>query len=286
MVPPIFERLRLPGLVGLLLAGIILGENGLKLLNPESDTVKLLSDIGKVYLMFVAGLEIDLEQFRKTKNRSIGFGVLTFIVPLLTGILIGRLFNFSWNTSFLIGSLLASHTLLAYPIISHLGVIRNESVIVTIGATIFTDTGALLVLAICVGIHGGGFTSVSLMGLLIGLAIYSIAIIFGLDWAGRVFFRRSGDEQGKQFLFILLALFIASVGDQVIGVEKIVGAFLAGLAINDVLGRSPTREKVEFIGSVLFIPCFFVDMGLLIDLPAFIRTLSSINPMFTWMPQN
>jgi Kef-type K+ transport system membrane component KefB/nucleotide-binding universal stress UspA family protein len=275
-VPPIFERLRLPGLVGLLIAGVVLGENGLNLLNSESETIKLLSEIGKVYLMFVAGLEIDLEQFRKTRNRSIGFGTLTFLVPMIAGIIVGRLFNFSWNASVLIGSLLASHTLLAYPIVSRLGVVTNEAVTVTIGATIFTDTGALLVLAICVGIHGGEFTALSLITLLGGLAIYSVVVLFGFDWAGKEFFRRSGDEQGNQFLFILLALFLASLGAQVIGVEKIVGAFLAGLAVNDVLGRSPVREKVEFIGSVLFIPCFFVDMGLLIDIPAFIKTLSSI----------
>ncbi|WP_066380780.1 cation:proton antiporter [Anabaena sp. CA = ATCC 33047] len=274
-VPPIFERLRLPGLVGLLLAGVILGQNGLKLLDSDSETVKLLSDIGKVYLMFVAGLEIDLDQFRKTKNRSIGFGFLTFIFPMLAGILVGRFFNFGWNSSVLIGSLLASHTLLAYPIVSRLGVVMNEAVTVTIGATIFTDTGALLVLAICVGIHSGEFTTLSLLTLLGGLIIYSIAVLFGFDWLGKEFFRRSGDEQSNQFLFILLALFLASVGAQVIGVEKIVGAFLAGLAVNDVLGRSPVKEKIEFIGSVLFIPCFFVDMGLLINIPAFLKTLSS-----------
>ncbi|WP_392482426.1 cation:proton antiporter [Nostoc sp. C110] len=275
-VPPIFEKLRLPGLVGLLVAGILLGQNGLKLLNPESETINLLSEIGKLYLMFVAGLEIDLEQFRKTRNRSIGFGILTFLVPLLAGIATGRLFNFGWNASFLIGSLLASHTLLAYPIVSRLGVVTNEAVTVTIGATIFTDTGALLVLAICVGIHGGQFSAMSLAILLGGLAIYTAVVLFGFDWAGKEFFRRSGDEQSNQFLFILLALFLASVGAQVIGVEKIVGAFLAGLAVNDVLGRSPVKEKIEFIGSVLFIPCFFVDMGLLINIPAFIKTLSSI----------
>ncbi|MBD2329627.1 cation:proton antiporter [Alkalinema sp. FACHB-956] len=276
IIPPVFERLRLPGLVGLLVAGVILGQSGLRLLNSESDTIQLLSDIGKIYLMFVAGLEIDLVQFRKTRDRSIGFGFLTFIVPLVTGIGIGQLFHFGWNASFLIGSLLASHTLLAYPIVSRLGVVTNEAVTVTIGATIFTDTGALLVLAICVGIHAGGFSSLSLFSLLAGLAIYAVAILFGLDWAGKAFFQRSGDEEGKQFLFILLALFIASVGAQVIGVEKIVGAFLAGLAVNDVLGRSPIREKIEFVGSVLFIPCFFVDMGLLIDIPAFLKTLGSL----------
>ncbi|MBD0262206.1 MAG: cation:proton antiporter [Tolypothrix sp. Co-bin9] len=275
-VPPIFEKLRLPGLVGLLIAGVVLGQNGLKLLDSDSDTIKLLSEIGKLYLMFVAGLEIDLEQFRKTKNRSMGFGSLTFLVPLIAGILVGRIFNFSWNSSVLIGSLLASHTLLAYPIVSRLGVVGNEAVTVTIGATIFTDTGALLVLAICVGIHGGEFSALSLVTLLGGLAIYSAVVLFGFDWAGKEFFKRSGDEESNQFLFILLALFLASVGAQVIGIEKIVGAFLAGLAVNDVLGRSPVKEKIEFIGSVLFIPCFFVDMGLLIDIPAFIKTLSSI----------
>ena len=275
-IPPIFERLRLPGLVGLLVAGMVLGQNGLKLLDSDSETVSLLSDIGKVYLMFVAGLEIDLTQFRKTKNRSIIFGILTFIVPLLAGIGVGKLFNFSWNASVLIGSLLASHTLLAYPIVSRLGVVMNEAVTVTVGATIFTDTGALLVLAICVGIHGGEFSALSLVSLLVGLAIYSAIVLFGFDWAGKEFFRRSGDEQSNQFLFILLALFLASVGAQIIGVEKIVGAFLAGLAVNDVVGRSPVKEKIEFIGSVLFIPCFFVDMGLLINIPAFIKTLGSI----------
>ncbi|MDB9303986.1 MULTISPECIES: cation:proton antiporter [Cyanophyceae] len=275
-VPPIFERLRVPGLVGLLVAGVVLGQNGLKLLNTESETVSLLSDIGKVYLMFVAGLEIDLKQFRKTKNRSIVFGFLTFLLPLIAGISVGRLFNFGWNASVLIGSLLASHTLLAYPIVSRLGVVMNEAVTVTVGATIFTDTAALLVLAICVGIHGGEFSAISLVTLLGGLAIYSALVLFGFDWAGKEFFRRSGDEQSNQFLFILLALFLASVGAQIVGVEKIVGAFLAGLAVNDVVGRSPVKEKIEFIGSVLFIPCFFVDMGLLINIPAFIKTLGSI----------
>ena len=275
-VPPIFERLRVPGLVGLLVAGVVLGQNGLKLLNTESETVSLLSDIGKVYLMFVAGLEIDLKQFRKTKNRSIVFGILTFLIPLIAGISVGRLFNFGWNASVLIGSLLASHTLLAYPIVSRLGVVMTEAVTVTVGATIFTDTAALLVLAICVGIHGGEFSAISLVTLLGGLAIYSAFVLFGFDWAGKEFFRRSGDEQSNQFLFILLALFLASVGAQIVGVEKIVGAFLAGLAVNDVVGRSPVKEKIEFIGSVLFIPCFFVDMGLLINIPAFIKTLGSI----------
>jgi len=276
VVPIIFERLKLPGIVGLLAAGVVLGPHALNLLQNESPTMKLLSDIGVVYLMFVAGLEIDMEQFRKTKYRSMGFGSLGFIVPLLIGLLVSRLFGFKWDTSILIGSLFASHTLLGYPIVSRLGVLGNEAVIVTIGATIFTDIASLLVLAICVGIHAGNFTIIKLLTLLGSLAIYSAIILFGFDRAGREFFRRSGNEEGNQFLFVLLSVFLAAVGAQLIGVEKIVGAFLAGLAVNDAVGEGPVKDKVVFVGSVLFIPIFFVNVGLLIDLPAFVKSIGTI----------
>lgn len=275
-VPTLFERLRLPGIVGLLAAGVLLGSHGLGVLENKSDTMKLLSDIGLVYLMFVAGLEVDMEQFRRTKNRSMGFGSFTFFIPLIMGIVVGHLFGFKWNASVLIGSLFASHTLLSYPIVKRLGVVNNEAVTVTIGATIFTDIGALLVLAVCVAIHAGEFSALQLIILLTSLAIYSAAVLFGFDWLGKEYFRRSKDDQGNQFLFVLLSLFLASVGAQLIGVEKIIGAFLAGLAVNDVVGDGPVKEKVEFVGSVLFIPIFFVDLGLLIDLPAFVKSINTI----------
>lgn len=275
-VPNLFERMRLPGLVGLLVAGVILGPNVLNLLQTKLPTMRLLSDIGLVYLMFVAGLEIDMEQFRKTKHRSAGFGFLTFIVPLIFGTIVGRSFGFGWNASILIGSLFASHTLLAYPIVSRLGVVGNEAVTVTIGATIFTDIGALLVLAVCIGIHAGNFTIIKLFSLLGLLLVYSAVVLFGFDWVGREFFRRNDQDEGNQFLFVLLAVFLASLGAQLIGVEKIVGAFLAGLAVNDAVGNGPVKEKVVFVGSVLFIPIFFVDMGLLIDIPAFVKSIASI----------
>jgi len=275
LVPPLFERLRLPGLVGLLVAGVVLGPNGLKLFQGESETMRLLSDIGLVYLMFVAGLEIELEQFNQTKHRSIGFGSFTFLVPMIVGAAIGRVFNFDWNASILIGSLLASHTLLAYPIVSRLGVVTNEAVTVTIGATIFTDVGALLVLAICVGVKAGNFTPLKFAFLLSSLAVYTVVVLFGINRLGKAFFARS-DEEGRQFLFVLLALFLASVGAQLIGVEKIVGAFLAGLAVNSVVGNGAIKERIVFVGSVLFIPIFFVDMGLLINVPVFIKNLTTL----------
>ncbi len=276
VVPIASEKLRLPGLVGLLAAGVALGSNGLNVLQNDAPTMELLSDIGLVYLMFVAGLEVDMEQFRRTKNRSLVFGTFTFLVPLIMGTIVGRSFDFGWNSSILIGSLFASHTLLAYPIISRLGAIANESVIVTIGATIFTDIGALLVLAICVAINAGDFTIWRLITLVGSLIIYSAVVLFGFDKAGKEFFRRSGDEEGNQFLFVLLAVFLSAVGAQLIGIEKIVGAFLAGLAVNDVVGGGPVKEKVVFVGNVLFIPIFFVDLGLLIDIPAFIKSISTI----------
>lgn len=276
IVPLCFERLKLPGILGLLLAGVLLGPNGINLLNHDSETMRLLSGIGLVYLLFVAGLEIDLEQFRATQHRSAGFGFLTFAVPLITGTLVGRLFGFGWNPSVLIGSLFASHTLLAYPIISRLGVVNNEAVTVTIGATIFTDIGSLLVLAVCVGLNKGNFSALNLAGLLLALLIYSALILFGFSWLGKEFFRRSGDEEGNQFLFVLLVVFVSALGAELIGVEKIIGAFLAGLAVNSIVGNGPVKEKILFVGSVLFVPIFFVDIGLLIDLPAFIRSIGAI----------
>lgn len=278
-LPPIFERIKLPGLVGLLFAGVVLGSNGLGLLDAKSETMKLLSDIGKIYLMFVAGLEIDLEEFRKTKERSLGFGIATFIVPLILGTAIARFFDLGWNASILVGSLLASHTLLGYPIVKRLGVVANEAVTVTIGATIFTDIAALLVLAVCISIHGGEFSTISLIVQLVTLGIYAAIVLVGFDKAGKEYFRRTGDEQSNQFLFILLAVFLASVGAQIINVDKIVGAFLAGLAVNDVVGRSPVEEKIEFVGSTLFIPFFFVGMGLLLDIPGFVKTVTTELPL-------
>ncbi|BAZ37251.1 sodium/hydrogen exchanger [Calothrix sp. NIES-4101] len=276
VVPTIFERLRLPGMVGLLIAGVLLGPRGWNLLNSDLAMMKVLSEIGLVYLMFVAGLEIDINQFRHTTNRSLGFGSFTFGVPLIVGTFVGRIFGFDWNAAILIGSLFASHTLLAYPIINRLGVVNNEAVIVTIGATVFTDISALLLLAVCIAVHTAQLNPSNLMILLGCLTIYATVVLVGFDWAGKEFFRRSGEDEGNQFLFVLLAVFLAAVGAQLIGVEKIVGAFLAGLAVNDTLGEGPVKEKVVFVGSVLFIPIFFVNLGLLVNLTALTRNVSAL----------
>ncbi|WP_121969137.1 cation:proton antiporter [Leptolyngbya sp. BC1307] len=276
ITPPLFERVKLPGLVGLIAAGVVFGGSGLGWLNADSDTMKLLSEIGKIYLMFVAGLEIDLILFQRTRDRSMGYGFLTFAIPLAGGIGVGLLFGFGWLAAVLIGSLLASHTLLAYPIIQRLGVVDDEAVTVTVGATIFTDIGSLLVLAICLGINQGDFSAVKLLTLLGSLGLYAIAVLIGLKQLGKLFFRKVGKDEANRFLFVLLSVFLSAVVAQLIGVENIIGAFLAGLAINSVVGDGPVKEKTEFLGSVLFIPMFFVNMGLLLDLEAFGDILASI----------
>ncbi|BAY62479.1 sodium/hydrogen exchanger [Calothrix brevissima NIES-22] len=276
VVPILFERLRLPGLVGLVFSGVVLGPAGWNLFQTESEIMKLLADIGLVYLIFVAGLEVDLEQFQRQKNHSLGFSCFTFMLPLAILSLLGHLFGLNWIASILIGSLFASHTLLAYPVLDRLGVVNNESVSISIGAKVFTDIGALLILTVCVAVNNvGGFSFPKLLTLIGWLTIYAVVVLAGFDWIGKEFFRRSGGEEGNQFLFVLLTIFLAAVGAQLIGVEKIIGAFLAGLAVNEVVGEGPVKEKVLFVGSVLFIPIFFVHLGSLMDFTTL--TSKSIN---------
>ena len=138
---------------------------------------------------------------------------------------------------------------------------RENSVTVTVGATIFTDIAALLVLAMCVAAEAGEFSVQTVVTQLLMMGIYAGAVLFGLDWLGKYYFKRTGDEEGNQFLFVLVAVFLVSVGSQLINVDKIVGAFLAGLAVNDVLGSGPVKEKVEFVGGVLFISLFLCMHG-------------------------
>ncbi|MBD2570561.1 cation:proton antiporter [Anabaena lutea] len=277
VIPILFDRLRLPGLVGLVCAGVVLGPSGWRLLESESPMITLLSDIGLVYLMFIAGLEFNIKVFREQKIRSLVFGSLTFSLPLIIGTLVGRFLGFGWDTSILIGALLASHSLLAYPILSHLGVVNNEAITMTMGATIFTDIGTLLILSVCIASSQAGVFSVEqLIPLIALITIYALIVLVGFDWAGKEFFRRSGDDEGNKFLFVLMSVFVAAVVAQMMGLEKIVGVFLAGLAVNEAVGEGPVKEKLVFIGSVLFIPIFFVDLGSRIDLPAFFDGDSTI----------
>ncbi len=280
VVPILFERLRLPAIVGLVFSGVVLGPSGWDIFHKESPMINLLSDMGLVYLMFVAGLEVEIQQLRRCRKRAFGFSCFSFGVPLLLGTSIGRMLSFNWNSSILIGCLFASYTPLAYPLVSRLGLVSNQAVATTIAATVWTNMGAILVLAVCVAFSVKVFSLAQLLTWLGWLIIYSIAILVGLDWAGKEFFRRSGDDEGNKFFFILLSLFIALLGAKLIGITKIVGAFLAGLAVNEAVGEGAVKEKVTFVGSALFIPIFFVNLGLLLDLPTRNNNIFTLNLIF------
>jgi Kef-type K+ transport system membrane component KefB len=261
-----------PG-VGLLLAGVALGPSGLGTLPDAAPVAEFFAEIGKLLLMFFAGLEIDLSQFRRTGKRSLVFGSLTFSIPFIVGIGVGLLAGYGLLSAVLIGSLIASHTLLGFPIVQRMKLVTDEPVAVTIGGTVFTDLTALLVLSVCLPIHSSGF-SISGFGIQIGKMMAYILLVFvGLSVLGRWLIERMGDSKQRQVILIFLIIALAGFGAEAIDLEPIIGAFLAGLAINRALRHSEAKEQLEFMGNTLFIPMFFVSIGFLIDVGVFLQTL-------------
>lgn len=278
-IPPLCRRVRLPAAVGLLLAGVVLGPSGLHVAPEHGEVAHFFADVGKLLLMFFAGLEIDLDQFQRVRNRSLTFGVATFAFPMIAGMIVGLAFGYDWIGALLIGSLLASHTLLGFPIIQQLGLVRNEAVTVAIGATVFTDVASLLILAICIPVHTTGFSIATFVWQLVELAVYVPVVLFGLSAAVHYLMRRLQGSKEGQFLVMLLAVTIAAIGAEAIHLEGIVGAFLAGLAINRAVQHSQVKEELEFLGNSLFVPMFFVTVGFLIDVRVFLTTLATHLPL-------
>jgi Kef-type K+ transport system membrane component KefB len=272
-VPALCQRVRLPGVVGLLVAGVLLGPNGLHVAPRHAEVANFFAEIGKLLLMFFAGLEIDLTQFRRVRNRSLAFGVASFGMPLIMGVGLGLLFGYPLLTALLVGSVFASHTLLGYPIVQRLGLVRNEAVTVTIGATIFTDVAALLVVAVCIPIHAAGFSTSAFLLQLLELAIYVPVVLFVLSQAAHFLMARLHASKDGQLLVMLLIVILAAIGAEAIHLEGIIGAFLAGLAVNRAIQESEGKEVLEFLGNTLFIPAFFVTIGFLIDVRVFVDTI-------------
>ena len=272
-VPPLCRRLRIPPGVGLLLAGVALGPSGLHTLPNAAPVAEFFAEIGKLLLMFFAGLEIDLSQFRRTGARSLVFGSLTFSIPLVVGAAVGIVAGYGWLAAVLIGSLMASHTLLGFPVVQRMNLVTDEAVAVTIGGTIFTDLASLLVLAVCLPIHSSGFSASAFAIQIVELIAYVLVVFIALSALGRWLIERMGDSKERQVTLILLIVAVAGFGAQVISLEPIIGAFLAGLAINRALSRSQAKEQLDFLGNTLFIPMFFVSIGFLIDVRVFLQTL-------------
>jgi len=275
IMPLLSERVHLPGIVGVIIGGMLIGPNGFNIL-AANDRMEFLSTIGLIYLMFSAGLEVDFHQFMRVKGKSAVFGLLTFTIPQLFGMALGFIVHIPLLGCILLGSAFASHTLLAFPILTRLGVTKNEAVAVTAGATILTDIGAFIILAIVLGAEGGKLEIGYFIKLLVLLIIFALAILFILPRLGKWFFQK---VKGRtvEFQFVIVLLFIAAMGAKLIGVHEVVGAFLAGLAINATLPRhSPVASHVLFMGESFFIPVFLLFSGMITDPLTLVRNPGAI----------
>jgi Kef-type K+ transport system membrane component KefB/mannitol/fructose-specific phosphotransferase system IIA component (Ntr-type) len=268
VVAPVFSRkLRIPDLVLLLGFGALLGPHGLNMLERNS-AVTLLGEVGLLYIMFLAGIEIDLYRFRRSYKRSVGFGLLTFIVPQGLGTLAGRyLLGMEWPASLLLASMFASHTLLAYPLASRLGISRSEPVAITVGATIITDTLALLVLAVVAdSARGVELTPLFWATIVFGMTALTLLIMKGIPAVARWFFQRVSEESNMQFLFVIAVVCGCSYLSHFARMEPIIGAFLTGAAFNRLIpAKSALMNRVTFAGHTLFIPFFLISVGMMVD---------------------
>jgi Kef-type K+ transport system membrane component KefB len=271
-VPPLANRFRVPPLVGLLLFGVVLGPHALRVWGQHRPVVEFFGELGILLLMFSAGLETDVALFRAVQNRTIIFGLVTTVVPLLLGTLFGLSFHYTLLPAIVIGSLLASHTLISLPIVNRLGEQRLEPVIVAIGATVVSDTLSLVVFAICLSTYTTGFSLSGLEIQIMEIVVFVPLILYGLSGVGSALMHRAQDSEEGQFLVLLGVMAVAGVLAQYINLPGIVGAFLAGLAVNRAAHDSKAMDKLEFFGKALFIPSFFVVTGFLIDPVVFAKT--------------
>jgi Kef-type K+ transport system membrane component KefB/nucleotide-binding universal stress UspA family protein len=265
VAPLLFERFKLPGIVGLILAGVVVGPHGLNLLQRDS-TIILLGTVGLLFLMFMAGLETSLDDLKYNADKAAIFGLATFALPMVLGTVAMLALGYSWLAAILVASCFASHTLLALPVVGKLGIMRSPAVTATLGATLITNVLALLVLAVVVKAHQGSLSLSFWLFLIPALSLYTFATLWGVPKIGRWFFRRFGHDEGAEFTFVVATLFVVSYGAEVIEIEPIIGAFLAGIAITQLIPQlSPLMNRIQFIGNTLFVPFFLISVGMLIN---------------------
>ncbi|CAN5899589.1 cation:proton antiporter [soil metagenome] len=265
VAPLLFERYKVPGLIGLIVAGAIFGPHGLGLL-ARDPTIVLLGTVGLLYLVFQAGLELDLHRFAEYRQRSLIFGVLSFGIPMLLALLVMPQLGFGWAAAILMGSIIGSHTLLAYPIVSRLGLVKNTAVTTVVGGTLVTDTLSLGVLAVIAGSLEGGLGMgfwIRLFGI---LGLYVALVFFAVPRVGRWFFRNTPGHAPAEFIFLMVVLFAVAYAAGLAGAQPIIGAFLAGLTLNQLIpNQGPLMNRVRFVGNALFIPFFLISVGMLVD---------------------
>ncbi len=266
IAPILLQKFKIPGIIGLIVSGVIIGPFGLNILENNS-AVDLFSTIGLLYIMFIAGLELDMSEFKSNRNKSLLFGFFTFILPLAIGYPVCRyLLGYDFNASFLIASMFATHTLVAYPIVSKLGVSKNEAVAITVGGTILTDTAVLLILAVIMGNSQGNLDQQFWIRLGISIVVFSVIMFFLVPRIARWFFHKLENEKHAHYIFVLFIVFFAAFLAEFSGLEPIIGAFVAGLALNQSIPHSSAlMNRIEFIGNSLFIPFFLISVGMLVD---------------------
>lgn len=264
--PLLLNYIRVPHIVGLVVAGVAVGPYGCNLLARDS-SFEIFGQVGLLYLMFLAGLEIDMFHFRLNLRRGVVFGVLTFLLPVAVGFVASvHLFGVSWVVSLLLASMYASHTLISYPVVARLGITKSPAVLMAIVGTIVAVIGSLLVLATAVGIHRTGeFAAVDTLWMLGRLGIYCMVLLYVYPRVTSWFFRKYNDTV-TQYIYVLAMVFLASWLAQVIGLEAVLGAFFAGLLLNRfVPAVSPLMSRIEFVGNALFIPYFLIGVGMMVD---------------------
>ncbi len=274
--PLLLNRLRIPGLIGFIVAGVILGPNGFNVLLRDSSIV-LFGTVGLLYIMFLAGLEVDMGDFKKNRNKSVIFGSISFMIPMILGTMAGYyLLSFPLSNSILLASMFASHTLITYPIVNRLGVSKNRAVNVTVGGTIIADTAALIVLAVIAGSAVGEINSGFWIQLGISMAIFIFIVLWGFPKIARWFFKNINDGI-SQYIFVIGMAFAGAFLAEVAGIGEIVGAFLAGLALNTLIPHtSPLMNRTEFVGNSIFIPVFLIGVGMLVDLRGIFNGIEAV----------
>ena len=274
VLPSLMERLHLPRPVGYILAGVLLGPNVLSVLNPDGKVVSFFAELGKLLLMFFAGFEVNFAQFQRARNKAATFGLLTFACPFIFAIGMAATIGYSANACAVIGAILASHTLLGLPIVKDKGLMGLDAAVVTVGATLFTDMLSILVLAICVPIHVQGFEPVGVLKTIAWLAIYVPTILIGLSWLVERLLKTFGTSRVSSALTMLVTMAVSAQVAEWIGMEGIIGAFLAGVSLKRAFGELKHDDSLEVMSQALFIPVFFIAAGFLVDFKVFFGTLS------------
>lgn len=265
--PLLLKRLNVPSIIGLILAGVLVGPHGLNFIQ-NGEAINMFSTIGLLYIMFIVGLELDLKEFKANQNKSVVFGIFTFIIPLVIGYPVMRyLLGYDVYASFLTASMFSTHTLVTYPIVSRMGVSKNQAVAITVGGTILTDTAVLIILAIIINSSQGAFEFQFLLKLLISLIVFSGIVFFIIPKIAKWYFEKMESEKYSHYIFVVFIVFLAGFLAEIGGIEPIIGAFAAGLALNKLIPHSSAlMNRIEFIGNALFIPIFLISVGMLVNI--------------------